>query len=541
MSDLLATGTSALLAFQRAISTTSHNIANVETEGYTRQRVNFETQSPERGGLDSALGGGVRVSGLERLGSDFAVARVHATASAHTREAVHHELASRLDGLFSADVLDPAGQFSNLFTALEDASLDPSSATARELVIAEGESVAERMRTLQGRLEATAREVDDRRSASTDRINELAAGIADLNGRLVEHSAAGRNKLAADLLDRRDLLVGQLSAEVDAEAVVQDDGALNVSIGDGVPLVVGRDARTVRTVPDATRPGRSDIELGTGQSWQSVGARVHGGELGGLEAFESGTLEPAMQRLGRLAQAFAAQVNAVHANGERPDGAPGGTWFSIDGPSALAASANAGTGGLSANVTDANALLATDYRLRFDGGAWEITRTSDGTRTTNATLPTTLDGLEITATGAPSAGDSFLVSATRGAAGSLASTIASPDELAFAQPGAGLGGNENARDLAALGTARFVDGATVAEDIGAMAGTIGAQTSTLHTRSDALEAMRNDALERRDSISGVNLDEEAVDLVRHEQAYQAAAQVIRTADELFDTILGAIR
>ena len=541
MSDLLGTGTSALLAFQRAIATTSHNIANVETEGYSRQRVAFETQNPGRNVGAGQIGGGVAVTGVQRLASDFAVARVHEATSSHARENTHHELAARLDALFADDGLDPTERFATFFTALEDASLDPSSTTARELVIAEGESVADRMRTLQGQLDTTAGEVDDRRGASADRISELASGIADLNGRLIEHRATGRTKLAADLLDQRDVLLGRLSAEVDADAVVQDDGALNVTIGDGVPLVVGREARTLRTVPDATRPGRSDLELGTGSSWQSVGARVHGGELGGLEAFEAGTLEPAMQRLGRLAQAFSAEVNAAHANGIRPDGAAGGQWFAVDGPSATAAAANTGGAVLGANVNDASQLAATDYRLRFDGGAWEITRTSDGARTTNATLPTTLDGLEISASGTPAPGDSFLVSATRGSAGSLRSTVASADDLAFARPGAGIGDNENARALAGLGTGRFVAGATVAEDLGTLAGTVGGQTATLATRSDALEAMRNDALERRDSISGVNLDEEAIDLVRHEQAYQAAAQVIRTADELFDTVLSAIR
>ena len=539
MSDLLGTGSSALLAFQRAIGTTSHNIANVGTEGYSRQRVTLEARRDEIG-PHGARGGGVEVIGVERLASEFAAARVRETTSSHAREATHHELASRIDAMLASDALDPRSSFADFFAALEDASLDPSSSTSRNLAVAAGESVAERLANLHGQLEGTAAEVDGRRRASVDRINELSSGIAELNSRLVEHRATGRERLEADLLDRRDRLVERLAAEVDLEGVERPDGSLDVSIGDGVPLVVGAEGRSLRVANDPARPGRTDIELGTGSVWLSVGPRLGGGELGGLGAFERTTLEPAVQRLGRLAHGFAEAVNATHAAGVRPDGAPGGPWFSVAGPTALGASSNAGGGALGATVTDASSLAATDYRLRFDGGAWEITRTSDGRRTTNATLPTTIDGLEITASGTPAAGDTFVVSAARSAAGTLRSEIGSGDELALAEPGAGPGGNANARALAALGRETLIDGATIAADLGTLAGTVGGTAASLDTRSAALAALKNDALERRDSISGVNLDEEAVELVRHEQAYQAAAQIIRTADELFRTMLGVV-
>ncbi len=539
MNELLGNGTSALLAFQRAIRTTSHNIANVNTEGYSRQRVLLEAAPPSRdgGGFD---GNGVRVAGVERIASGFAAARVHETTAAHSREATHHELASRLDALFADGALDPSESFGRFFAALEDASLDPSSTTSRELALRSGEEVAARMRTLQGELDGTAREVDGRRRAGVERVNELSTGIAELNGRIVEHRAGGRQQLASDLLDQRDRLVGELSAVVDVETFEQDDGAMNVSIGDGIALVTGRRASPLRSVEDATRPGRSDIEVGNGVTWQPVGARLQGGELGGLEAFETDTLEPAMQRLGRLAQAFAAGVDEAHAQGVTLDGSTGGDWFEVGAPIANSAAANSGSAELGASIVDASQLAASDYRLRFDGAAWEITRTSDGTRTSGATLPTSIDGLDIAVTGSPATGDTFLVSATRSAAGTLRSTLTDPAALALAEPGAGEGGNGNARALAALGSAGLVNGATIAEDIGAMAGSVGGTTATLATRSAALETMRGDAVERRDSISGVNLDEEAIDLARHEQAYQAAAQVIRTADELFQTVLGVV-
>ena len=307
MNELLGNGTSALLAFQRAIRTTSHNIANVNTEGYSRQRVLLDAAPPNRdgGGFD---GNGVRVAGVERIASGFAAARVHETTAAHAREATHHELASRLDALFADGALDPSASFGDFFAALEDASLDPSSTTSRELALRSGEEVVARMRTLQGELDGTAREVDGRRRAGIERVNELSTGVAELNGRIVEHRAGGRQQLASDLLDQRDRLVGELSVLVDVETIGQDDGAMNVSIGDGIALVTGRRASPLRAVEDTTRPGRSDIEVGNGVTWQPVGVRLQGGELGGLEAFESDTLEPAMQRLGRLAQAFAAGV-----------------------------------------------------------------------------------------------------------------------------------------------------------------------------------------------------------------------------------------
>ena len=628
---MLNNAASGLLAFQRAISTTSHNIANARTEGYSRQRAELQARPPDSRGKDDSPGNGVGVFAIERQHDRFAAAAALAGTSAHARESTHRDLAGRIDSLLASESLGLSPALSGFYTSLEDAASDPGSPAAREAVMAGADALAGRFGALQKELDATRREVSERITFELDSLNDLVKGVAELNERIVASNGRGRTSGANDLLDQRDVLVTQIGEHIDVTPLLQSDGALDLLVGNGTALVLGQNAHELRAVPDATAPARQRLEIDTGGGRrQRVGSEPVGGSIGGLIDFATQTLEPVRHRLGRIALVTADILNAQHASGLDANGELGGAWFATAEPETLSSTSNSGNASVTATVTDTSALQASDYLLRWNGAEFDITRQSDGTRTSSPS-PAVIDGIEITLGGSPAVNDTFLVSATGQAAGQFETLLTRPDQLALAgamvaaadpsntgdaraaQPRVldkddpalldpvdlvftsdttfdvvdrnsgtplasglsyvadapiafngwsmtidgtprqgdvqyvdanvnGSGDNGNALALVALQEAPSIGGTTTAsEDNAELVSFIGGRTRTLMVRSDALATLRDDAIGRAESVSGVNLDEEAIELTRYEQAYQAAAQAVAVADTLFQSILGAVR
>jgi len=628
MSDLFQTGANALSAFRRAINTTSHNIANLNTEGFSRQRVLLGTRPPLETPV-GAIGNGVQVIGIERINSEFATSRLFDATANHARDQAHHELASRIDDLVASDALSMAPALDTFFSSLEDASTDPGASATRQALVSGASALADRFRALDAQLDDTASELDDRRRASVDTINELASSLAGINRDISTQSGGTARQVAsADLLDERERLVQKLTEQTDVQVIEQKDGSLNISIGNGMALVTGRRVNRL-SVETGERPGRSRVMIEDRSGTVLVGGQLTGGTLGGLESFAVQTLTPVTHRLGQMAQVFAARMNQAHTAGIDLRGARGAQWFSTGEPNVMGASTNSATPAPTVTIDDAGALLPADYEMRFDGALWQITRSNDGFKT-SAGSPFTLDGLTFDMPAA-AAGDRFTISATGTAAGNLNALLSDPKALALASPIRGdtpLGNTGNTRvdrltstdptdaaltdevvltftapnsydlvnatsgatiaagvpwqsgdTISANGWTLTLDGTPAAGDrhrvvpnldggsdnrnaldmvrlrrdatvegrdsfdeaFGGLVGEIGTRTRSLATRAQTLGALKSEAQLQRDAVSGVDLDEEALNLTRNEQAYQAAAQVITVADDLFQTILGVVR
>ncbi len=629
MTDLLNTGKSALFAFQRALSTTSNNIANVHTDGYSRQRVDLDSVN---GDLSNGLnpGAGVQISDIERVHDQFATSRVNSATSAYAEQSVHYDMASRLDNLVATDGLSVSSAINDFFNSMQDANNDASSLASREVVLASTEQLANRFQSMQAQLEDAYNDVNARTRAAVETVDELAQSIANINN---EISGSGRSNQAQalnGLLDERDKLVGQLATLIDVNTVQQDNGSLNVFIGKGIGLVVDGSNLSVKAVPDDIYPERLQIQVGNEGSERNIGTLLQGGEIGGLSSFTTKTLDPAMQQLGRLALVMAEELNNQHAQGIDLAGNAGGALFGTSEPTTLSNDKNTGTGEVSALINDTSMLEPSDYLLRFDGANFTVTRNSDGSQTTGA-LPMTIDGLDISIGGAPAAGDTFVISATSRAASSFNAVLTDPKTLALAgklttsseitnvgdsrisaatvsdydsasltdpidivfssdttydiidvnsgttlttgaayTPGDtislngweatiqgesrtgdthrieantnGLGNNSNGQSISELQLSAVIDETQSFTDAyGAMVSRIGAHTHTAESQTKALETLRDNAIDRQQSIQGVSLDEEAIDLTRYQQAYQASAKIIAAADAMFQTILGALR
>ncbi|MEE9320414.1 MAG: flagellar hook-associated protein FlgK [Granulosicoccus sp.] len=628
MGSILSNGVTGLLAFQRALNTTSQNIANVNTEGYSRQRVDLESivTNPH---IRHQSGSGVRITGVERVHDEFATTQMLHTNSLHTRQDTHLNLASRVDYLMADDALSMTPQLNNFFSALQDANGDPASPASREIVLEQAEQLVNRFNGMQQELDGLQHEVNDRLQENISDVNEIASSISELNRRIVASRGSMQGGTPNELMDQRDKLINQLSSLVRVQTSDQEDGARNIFVGNGVALVVGTNVQQLRTSQDPVFAERLQIEVGSNNNWQQIGIQLQGGSIGGLRDFERDTLNPAKHQLGRLALTFADQLNQQHAMGRDLQGNAGTALFSVATPEISESEKNTGNGVITASIADTGALQASDYLLRYDGASFRTTRLSDGQQF-NSPAPLNIDGLDITLSGTPAAGDTFLVSATGHAAAAIDSTLSQADLLALASPlatssdlnnlgkarinpvrvldatntafldpveivfsaddrfdvidtatgttlgsnilyepgtpvqfngweisidgsasagdthkvvpdSAGNGSNNNGLALAELQNTSMINGTQTLNDAyGSLVSQMGGRTRTLQTRSDALETLKTEAYDRLQSVQGVSLDEEAVNLTRYQQAFQASAQVIAMADTLFQTILGAV-
>jgi len=620
-------GLSGLLATQRALDVTSNNIANVNTPGYSRQVANFTARLGTNTGV-GYLGSGSRISSIERMYDSIQAEQLRVSTTGYSRFNTLNNLSSRID-LFLADTdtgLNAGLQ--SFFNSMQDLTNDPSSIPTRQAVIGGAEALAARFQSLDGRLSGLETEVNNRLTLAVEDINRLASSIAAVNEKISQTNGDGNSP--NDLLDERDRLILQLSAQVSVTTSIQDDGTTSVFIGSGQSLVLGGDVRQLGVSGSEFDRTRLVISyLGTAGN-TALDTSSTGGNLGGLLEFRSRILDPARQSLGQTAIAFASSMNRQNAAGMDLRGNLGTDLFSIAPPTVLPSSSNTGSGSVTASISDLGALTGVDYVLEFDGSAYSLTRADTGssvTLTGSGTVgdPLLGDGLSIVTGGAPAAGDRQLVRSGYGVAGTIQSVVTDPQAIALAAPtrsSASLGNTGNANVSAAsvvdasdpallnvavieftgpatysvngVGSFAYTDGSAIVingssvtisgtpavgdqftvepnygasgdnanglllaniQSVGILEGGaisisenytrlvsgIGATTFQIQSNLDAQGVVLKNAEDAVLSTSAVNLDEEAANLIRFQQAYQAAAQVISVASTLFDTLLNATR
>ena len=438
MAGILSTTISGLLAYQRGLATASHNVANAETPGYSRQRVELATRPPQRYG-SGFIGSGVQVTTVRRQYDEFLDASLRESISGERRLAAFVELASQVDDLLADPEAGVSPALARFFGAVEDLAGDPSSMAARRVVLGEARTLAARVRDLDARLAELESQVNRRLETTVAEINTIAQSIARLNTEIIAQRGAAGGQPPNDLLDRRDELVRQLAERVAVTVAKQDDGAYNVFIGKGQALVVGGQSATLSTTPNGYDAGRLEISFQAGASTVEVSSLLSGGELGGLLDVRAQLLDPARAALGRVAVALAERFNAQHREGMDLNGALGGDFFQDYGARTAAPHpANTGTASVSYEVTDVGKLTTSDYLLSYDGSTYTLKRLSDGTTTTLSGFPgspATVDGVRISlASGAMAAGDRFLLRPTRGEAGAFAVVLDDPAAVAAAAP-----------------------------------------------------------------------------------------------------------
>jgi len=447
---------SALIAFQRALATTSHNIANVNTEGYSRQTVNFQTVGSTNPTDRAAPGGGVNIHSLNRAYDGLLENGVRQDNAAYNRSDIFGSLATDVDILFASGESNISTQLQSLFSAFQDVSNDPTSISTRQVMIGESEMLTGRLREMDGRLKEMSDFSNARLTQVVSEINSFSQQIADINAKIKD---SGEN-IPNDLLDSRDHLITQLSERVSVSTVESGDGMTNVFVGNGQAMVVGTNAETIGVSRSEFGDGLRII-LGQSGTGPDATEQLSGGVIGGILDFQSDILRPAENEIGRIAAALAESMNELHSSGYDLDGDTGVDLFSIDDPNVASSTNNTGGAVVSASfvrttadaydidssgsvdATDIKQLRdnwqASDYQLEYQSGSWKLTRLSDNsdvTLTANTNIPPTLtatDGFVVNvAGGAANEGDKFLIRPFQYAASDIQVAISNPRDFAAA-------------------------------------------------------------------------------------------------------------
>lgn len=631
MADLLSTSISGLLAFQRALDVTSHNISNAHTPGYSRQITELMTR-PGQGSNTGWVGNGTYVSTIKRAYDDFLSGQSRSASSAYHQLNTYATQANRINNLLSDTSTGLTASLQSFVNAIQAVADSPTSTPARQTLLSEAQTLVQRLQSYDASLRNLDAQVNAQIESEANTITQLARGIADLNQQIA-NGYARTGQPPNDLLDQRDRLIDQLATHVNVNVVPQGDHSVNVFIGNGQPLVVGHTSARLVATADPYDPGRKGLSFQTASGSVDVTTSVSGGALGGLLEFRSQMLDPARNALGRIGVALSEAVNAQHGAGMTLTGALGGDFFAVGDVQVRAHASNAGTGSLSVQRIDgsAGALTTADYVMTHTAGGWVLQRTDTGatvpmTGSGTAADPFVADGLSIVVDGAAPVGDSFQIRPTAGALAGLDMLITSPEDIAAAAPivaaagsgntgtgaispgevidpanpalrdpvtitfisatqytidgdptvhtytpgadidvngwrvqisgapdpgdsftvsdnSSGAGDNRNALKLADVLNQPLVNGGTTSLNgaVGQFVGDIGVRTNQVQVSRDAQEVVYDESVEALQSISGVNLDEEAANLVRYQQAYMAAAQMIRVADTLFQSVLEATR
>jgi flagellar hook-associated protein 1 len=626
MPELFDLSTSALLAFKRAIDTTGNNIANVNTEGYSRQDTSLASRA---GQLDANfyVGSGVTVQSIERAYDQFLVGAVRTQTSSHSSYDSFNQIALRVDGLMSDSGQGIDDAMNQFFNAWQSLSNNPSGSAERTTLLEQSESLVQRFRSLGEGLSTISSEINQRVESGISDINRLAERIAGLNNKIVSASS-GTTGQPNTLLDQRDLAIGELAQLVSVSVTPQGDGSVNISVGKGQALVVGANFSQLETRTDEFRPDL--VEVGYAGSSGDISELLNGGELGGLLNVRQDLIEPARQKLGLLATGLASLVNDQHSMGLDLNSDLGGNFFDLPSLDANPSSLNSGSAEISVSQLTSADLDLTSAILSFDGTDWTVLDLESGISTTE-TFPFTYQGLELQLSGTAVAGDRFILQPYADAAASFDLAIDNTDKIAVAEPlsailgtlnlgsaeiadvnisdasilpiatinlqydpdalGVGLpgfhvtgaftttlaydsanpsisisgidiefsgepldgdtfqivasgvsGDNRNALNMAALQQEKLLLGGSLStmDFYGNLVSEVASQTRQSGLNLEAEAALLEQSQVSQAAVSGVNLDEEAARLVQLQQAYQAAAQMITVADELFQSLIVAI-
>ncbi|CAK0771049.1 flagellar hook-associated protein 1 FlgK [Gammaproteobacteria bacterium] len=471
MPDLFGVSTSALLSTARGLSTTSHNVANVNTPGYSRQVVDFATKPATVAGA-KYLGNGVNVAQVRRNYDDFLTGNLRETTGRQSHTQALYDMASQVDNLLADPTAGVSPALDDFFKSSNGVSDDPTSTAARENMLSTATTLAKRFNIQSAHLDDLSQQVNSQLTTQVDEINGLASNIAKLNKDIATATArTAGNGLPNDLLDSRDEAIRQMADKIGVNVFKQDDGTLNVAVGNGQTLVTGTQVRYLSVVEDPYDPSRREVALGlsvnaadnlnsrpeqktiTPQNGTTaiISGQITGGSLGGLLQFRREVLEPAQNGLGRVATGLAAEVNQQHRQGMDLNGNLGEDLFKVGTPEVFANKNNISDLQIHAQVTDASALTTSDYQISATGSGYKLTRLTDGNTTTvtlknqlNSDGTTTyllappVDGITLNLTsdtgsfGKP--GDSFLLRPTHAASGKLSIAIDDPVKLAAATP-----------------------------------------------------------------------------------------------------------
>ncbi|MDH5571155.1 MAG: flagellar hook-associated protein FlgK [Gammaproteobacteria bacterium] len=439
--DLLGVSISGLSAAQRNLTTTGHNIANANTEGYSRQRVELAARVPQLRG-DGAVGTGVTVANVSRVYDQFVSGEVWDNTSVSNSLDVSHDYTSQVDNLLSDPNAGLAPALQSFFAAVNGVADDPSSASSRQVMISESNSLSQRFDYLDDRLDGLRKGINKDVKNIINDINDMAKSIAGINETIVKAREIG-GQAPSDLLDQRDRLVEKLSTLVAVRTSIQDDERMNVFIGNGQALVIGDVASNLVAQGSRNDPDEVEVIFKSGSGAEALITKfLTGGKIGGLLDFRQGILDAAQNELGRIAIGISKTFNEQHRMGMDINNELGGNFFfdnNKETPVVLPMSLNKGDTIIQAEITSVDKLTVSDYQLDYREGQYTLIRMSDDKVVGQyKSLPADIvsEGFKLNIIGGSNikTGDSFIIRPTRMGAENFSVTLTDVNKIAAASP-----------------------------------------------------------------------------------------------------------
>ena len=542
MASIFDVGSSALNSLQRAISTTGNNIANVNTEGYSRQQVEFSSRTPDYiGGL--ALGTGVEVSAIRRAYDQFLTADVQARTSSSSYYNLYAGTAEQIDNLMADPATSIASAMDQFFASMEAVANSPASQPERQVMLAEAQTLASRFNYVDSRLSELAEDMNQRMSVFVEDVNRHLSDVAKLNEQIerLQRSAGGSPN---ELLDQRDKTLEDLSKLMRIDVRAQSDGSINVFTTSGHRLVSPSGAESLRLSQGVQSDGPVQVFVSAaGGAEAEITERGIGGELGAAIDVSNNMIDRARRDIGLLALGLTDTFNIQHKSGSTLNQVEGGDFFSSILPVTTGSTLNSGTTSVTAAVDDVTQLTGASYRVDYTDSVVTVTNlATNETQEINGTT-ITLDGLTLTVSPFSNLtdGDRFIVEPTARAASAMSVAITDTSDIAAASLGGNVGDNRNMLTLIDLRDANNLRGGSqgVYDIYNNAVSQVAVDTRSARANAETEESLLASVVDQRASITGVNLEEEAANLIRYQQAYQAAAQIITTANDVFDTLLRA--
>ncbi|HCR1907810.1 TPA: flagellar hook-associated protein FlgK [Enterobacter kobei] len=533
---------SGLSAAQLALDVVGNNLSNVTTDGYSRRNIILG----EAGGRTTRygfFGYGVQENDVKRCYDGFLNNEVRGSTSQFNALYGRYQQLSQVDDMLGDGTTNVSVTTNNIFGAMQKMSSDPVNAAARQEVLAQFKAVSNQYQTNSNTLKGLEKSTNTKINQAVDDINSYAKQLASLNQEIAKVQA-GSGGLPSDLLDQRDQILGKLSGLTGIKVNENSTtGRVDVTLANGNSLVNGDSFCELKASASPEDPNKTVVSYidASGNAMLVDEDQMSSGTLGGLFKFRNTDLKDAENQLNQLALQMASKFNEVNKAGYDRTGAAGTDIFSIADPQAIANSNNTGNASLNITRSDVSAVNAQDYTMTYDGSAWTVT-SSDGRKITpdvGSDGSLSFEGVTVTPQGTPQAGDSFMFNPVSGAAGSLSVAISDGDQIAASSSSdpTDQSNNENLKDMLAIKDQQLIGKSTLSEAYASLVSSVGSSMTALKSGCTTAENVASQWQQQQQSVAGVDINEEYINLQMYTQYYQANAQVLQTATTLFDSIL----
>lgn len=477
ISQVLEIARRALLAQQYGMNVTGHNIANASTPGYSRQRASFTTTSPSESAA-GLLGTGVVVQSVERLRNRFIDQQIRSSNDALGMAGIEYQLLSQIEATFNEpSATGLNGALTTFFTSWQTLSTHPEDTVTRNTLLTDATTLTHTFHRMHKEMSTLRGSLRDELQTKLDRINTLTAEIADLNVKVTASTVAGQN--TGDL---KDMLGGKIDELSQLANITVNEGPHGVSMVllGGVLIADKGSSHTLRlaAAPSTAVNGTTFDQLRVVTDL-GVEASLTGGEVGGYLKSYNATIPDAMGRLDRLAEALISEVNRHHTAG-----------YGLQNP--------------------------PQTGIRFFGGMDAATIGIDLTDTSTGA--------------APGSNPSLANIAASSAAG-----VSGNNEIALLIAQA-----FDRKPLTDAGGSTLLGGLSLSAYFNQSVTRIGSGVNSASTLLDSQELVLGQLTQQRDAVSGVSLDEEMTNMIKFQRAFDAAARMVNTADEMFQTILNMV-